>query len=83
MATALVGSLLVIGVVTFGLYLIATRVATWARLRHIPGPFTARFSKLWLVRRQMTGKLVLDLQDVCKEYGTIAVTVDRQSQSWG
>jgi len=63
-------SLLVVGAVTWLLYLIATSVTTWSRLRHIPGPFSAGFSKWWLIRRQMTGKLVLDLQDVCKKYGT-------------
>lgn len=70
MATQSVGTLLFIGVITLSLYL-ATTVTTWARLRHIPGPFSAGFSKLWLIRRQMTGKLVLDFQDVCKQYGPL------------
>lgn len=78
MATELVGTLLVIGVITLSLYLLATTVTTWARLRHIPGPFSAGVSKLWLIRRQMTGKLVLDLQDVCKQYGTIIMTNERE-----
>lgn len=75
MAPELIESVLVIGAITLGLYLLATSVVTWARLRHIPGPFSAGFSKLWLIRRQMTGKLVLDLQDVCKKYGEITVTM--------
>jgi hypothetical protein len=47
-----------------------TRTRNWYRLRHIPGPPTAAWSKFWLVRRQFGGKLLQHLQDVATKYGT-------------
>jgi cytochrome P450 len=62
---------LVVGGVTLVVYLVVSRVAAWLRLRHVPGPFRAGWSKFWLVRRQAAGKLVIDLENACKEYGIL------------
>jgi hypothetical protein len=43
---------------------------SWYRLRHIPGPFLASLSIVWLLRRTVAGRLDLDLQEVSREYGT-------------
>lgn len=76
MVMELIRLLLVVGALTWSLYFITTSVSIWGRLRHIPGPSSAGFSKWWLIRRQMTGKLVLDLRDVCNKYGAkVSTTV--------
>ncbi|KAK4150335.1 Pisatin demethylase [Chaetomidium leptoderma] len=49
-----------------------TRIRNWYRLRHIPGPATARWSKFWLVRRQFGGRLLQHLRDTTKKYGPVA-----------
>ena len=60
---------LAVGAAVLALYLAVTRVAAWLRLRHVPGPRGTGWSKFWLIRRQATGKLVVDLENVCNQYG--------------
>lgn len=54
-------------------FLIATavvrRTRTWLRLRHIPGPPTAGFSELWLLRKTFGGRCHLDTAEACTKYG--------------
>lgn len=40
------------------------------RLRHIPGPWWASFSKLWLIRATAGGRMHLDYAGVAEKYGT-------------
>ncbi|KXX74701.1 Pisatin demethylase [Madurella mycetomatis] len=54
------------------LWVLFTRIRNWYALRHIPGPRTAGWSKFWLVRRQINGRLLQDLRDVSKKYGPVA-----------
>ncbi|KAB5550779.1 cytochrome P450 family protein [Coniochaeta sp. 2T2.1] len=54
------------------LYVFFSRLVVWQRLRHIPGPPEAGWSKLWLVRHQIGGRLCLDLPAVCEKYGPLA-----------
>jgi hypothetical protein len=42
---------------------------TWYRLRHIKGPFSASFSKWWLIRLVSSGKMHLHFWEVCNKYG--------------
>lgn len=42
----------------------------YCRLRHIPGPPSAGFSKWWLARAVQSGRTHLDLYEVCRKYGT-------------
>ena len=60
---------LAVGGATLLVYLVVTQVAAWLRLRHVPGPRGVGWSKFWLIRRQATGKLVVDLENVCNQYG--------------
>ncbi|KAK4119039.1 hypothetical protein N657DRAFT_319964 [Parathielavia appendiculata] len=52
------------------LWTLFTRVRNWYRLRHIPGPPAAAWSKLWLAQRQYGGKLLTHLRETSKKYGT-------------
>ncbi|KAE9374995.1 pisatin demethylase [Stipitochalara longipes BDJ] len=48
------------------------RVRRWLRLRHIPGPPLAGWSKAaWLLRKALGGRFHLDTAEVCEKYGSI------------
>jgi hypothetical protein len=51
------------------LYSLIRRVVEWQRLRHIPGPFLAGWTDLWLLRHVVPGTLCTKLYGVCQEYG--------------
>jgi hypothetical protein len=55
------------------LYFIVQCTRTWYRLRHFKGPLSAKFSKLWLLRHVLTGRLHLDLAEVTDRYGASAL----------
>jgi hypothetical protein len=44
---------------------------SWHRLSHIKGPFSAGFSKIWLVRKVLTGRMHFEFAEVSQKYGTI------------
>ncbi|XDG03945.1 hypothetical protein ABKA04_003560 [Annulohypoxylon sp. FPYF3050] len=46
---------------------------TWYRLRHIPGPFLASFSYLWMVKSILLGTLEQDFSQL-RRYGPLART---------
>ncbi|KAI1090987.1 cytochrome P450 [Rostrohypoxylon terebratum] len=46
---------------------------TWYRLRHIPGPFLASFSYLWMVKSILLGTLEQDFSQL-RKYGPLART---------
>jgi len=49
------------------------RVRRYLRLRHIPGPPLAGWSKApWLLRKALGGRFHLDTAEVCQKYGSIA-----------
>lgn len=68
-------STLVAAFVAYGLYLLISRFQTWSRLRHIPGPSGAGWSRFWLVKHQLAGKLPLDVADACEKYGISFLSV--------
>ncbi|KAH8880571.1 cytochrome P450 [Thozetella sp. PMI_491] len=43
----------------------------WYRLRHIPGPFFAGFSLLWVVRKCIHGKAHVEFQKLAERYGPV------------
>jgi cytochrome P450 len=51
--------------------LIASRVAAARRLQHIPGPAWASWTSLWLVRRQLGGRLARELAELSQKHGAI------------
>jgi hypothetical protein len=58
---------------------IIRRLRQWRRLRHIPGPPLAGFSRwFWLVPLVRSGQLDLRLQALNKKYGKLSA-LDKQS----
>ena len=51
------------------LVLLAYLFYSYWRLRHIPGPFLASFSKLWLLKWVIRGELHIGLLKACEQYG--------------
>jgi hypothetical protein len=41
----------------------------WYRLKHIPGPRWAAFSKAWMLRNTLSGSMHLALKRACDVYG--------------
>ncbi|KAI1381952.1 cytochrome P450 family protein [Hypoxylon crocopeplum] len=60
--------LLVVGLLAYHLI---TRFVQWRRLRHIPGPPAAGWSKIWLLRHVVSGRLCTKLEETCNEYGPL------------
>ncbi|KAH8748372.1 cytochrome P450 [Hyaloscypha finlandica] len=52
-------------------YAFISRLRTWFRLRHIPGPAFAGFSKAWLLRKAIGGRFHLDTAEACEKYGSL------------
>jgi hypothetical protein len=50
-------------------YAAVSRIGTWLRLRHIPGPSFAGLSKFWLLRKALGGRFHLDTAEACEKYG--------------
>ncbi|KAI1085034.1 cytochrome P450 [Whalleya microplaca] len=55
----------------FGWYTI-TSIISWFRLRHVPGPFLASFSWLWLAQTASSGKQFTIYQALGRKYGHLA-----------
>ncbi|KAI5858231.1 cytochrome P450 [Durotheca rogersii] len=53
------------------LWYIVSATAAWYRLRHIPGPFWASFSYVWMVRSILTGSVGSDFRRL-NSYGKFA-----------
>ena len=62
---AYLGSILLLGLA----YIIFDTGRNWYRLRHIPGPFSAGFSKWWLFKHTWNGTLYLESAEQCFKYG--------------
>ena len=60
---------------------IVVNIRSWLRLRHIPGPSFAAFSKLWMLRKTSGGRFHLDLAEACEKYGTVPVLQSRRRSS--
>ncbi|KLU81408.1 hypothetical protein MAPG_00498 [Magnaporthiopsis poae ATCC 64411] len=43
--------------------------SSWSRLRHIPGPSSAGFSRWWMFRSSISGNMHLALKDAVDKYG--------------
>ncbi|KAK8100998.1 hypothetical protein PG999_011372 [Apiospora kogelbergensis] len=65
-----------LGVATIGIalgvsYLILSSIHAYTRLRHIPGPFWARWSNLWLSRQMLRGEYVQIMDKLHRQHGPI------------
>ncbi|KUI59410.1 Pisatin demethylase [Cytospora mali] len=63
--------LIVLPVVLVGWYIVSSILA-WRRLRHIPGPFLASFSHLWMGTTSYSGKLEKIFLEFEGKYGKLA-----------
>ncbi|OCT52373.1 hypothetical protein CLCR_11071 [Cladophialophora carrionii] len=50
-------------------WVVVSTAASYHRLRHIPGPWLARFSQLWLLNVTSKGDLYLAMEGVIEKYG--------------
>lgn len=63
--------------VTIALLLLVSLVQIyrgWYRLRHIPGPRGAAFSKAWMLRNTLSGSMHLALKRACDEFGKLPLS---------
>ncbi|KAK0654197.1 putative cytochrome P450 E-class, group IV [Cercophora samala] len=47
------------------------RTHRWSKLRHVPGPFLAGWTSLWLTRRFISYKVYEDMHALTKRYGPV------------
>jgi hypothetical protein len=66
-------SLLGISVGGFIIWYLLSAAASWYRLRHIPGPFLASFSYMWLLKGDLLGRQAENHQSL-KSYGRLVRT---------
>ncbi|OCT52775.1 pisatin demethylase [Cladophialophora carrionii] len=52
-------------------YLAIDTIYSWYRLRHVPGPFSAGFSKWWLFKHTWNGTLYLESAEQCFKHGSL------------
>ncbi|KAH8682715.1 cytochrome P450 [Xylariales sp. PMI_506] len=64
-----IGSIAVLGLV----YFLVNRYYAWQQLSHIPGPFLARFTHLWIMRYAIEGKYIDKLLELHKTYGPMVI----------
>jgi hypothetical protein len=59
---------------TIGLVIlfVADTLRVWYRLSHVPGPFLAGFSKVWMVKESFKGEQPYAIQKVNEKYGLIS-----------
>lgn len=48
---------------------VVKRLRAWHRLRHVKGPFWAAFSRWWMLRRIVSGRMHMDTREVNDKYG--------------
>ncbi|KAK0609885.1 pisatin demethylase [Bombardia bombarda] len=61
-----------VAILTLAVWVIVSTLRQYYRLRHIPGPRIAGFSKWWLLRNEMSGRMPFACYDVTEKYGSIA-----------
>ncbi|CEI70900.1 hypothetical protein FVEN_g9720 [Fusarium venenatum] len=58
-------------VVGFLIIFIVNTFRAWYRLSHVPGPFFASFSRLWLLRASMRAQQPMEIQAANEKYGSL------------
>lgn len=61
-AILVIGALVLIGYIAYTVW-------QWHRLSHIPGPFIAGWSKLWMIKEGLKGRQLFSLHKVTDQYG--------------
>lgn len=67
MLSSTTSTLVLVGV--FSLYLIGSYAYSWYRLRHLPGPWLASISYLWMFRTSVSGREGLRYKEITDQYG--------------
>jgi hypothetical protein len=62
-------TLLVLAVISIPL--LVHSYLSWHRLSHVPGPITAQFFILWIVKRVWSGKLFPSMVEAGEKYGEL------------
>lgn len=65
-----IGLLPLFGIVVLAYYVI-TSLAAWARFRHIPGPTSAKFSYLWMIKTSSSGRSFEIYTALNRKYGAL------------
>ncbi|KAI0593101.1 pisatin demethylase [Biscogniauxia sp. FL1348] len=65
------GGSVLLGALALVVYYVVSSVVTWYRLRHIPGPFLAKFSYLWLGWASRTGRMAYIYAELSPKYGPL------------
>lgn len=65
-----VRSLLALGT-SIVLWFVVSTVVSWYRLRHIPGPWLASVSNIWMIRAAISEKLNVAFEEAGKTYGPL------------
>jgi hypothetical protein len=53
------------------LWFVVSTVVAWYRLRHIPGPWLASVSNIWIIRAATSEKLNVVFEEAGKTYGPL------------
>ncbi|KAI1171046.1 pisatin demethylase [Nemania sp. FL0916] len=56
---------------TFLLWYLTSSIIAWYGLRHVPGPFLAKFSYLWLARTAHSARQFDAYRGLCKKHGSV------------
>lgn len=68
--TEIISNPLLIGAAILAWYL-GSSIVAWYRLRHIPGPFWASVSNLWIIRTASSGRGASIFEEMGRKYGSI------------
>lgn len=60
---------ILLGLAGLAVWFLVARVRAYARLSHIPGPFWAGWTDLWLIRAQLSGRISFILAEENTKYG--------------
>lgn len=55
-----------------GILFVADTLRVWHRLSHVPGPFLAGFSKIWMVKESFKGEQPYAIQRANEKYGGVS-----------
>jgi cytochrome P450 len=70
---AIVNTVTLTVVVGLAAYLLVDRAGAWLRLRHIPGPFWARWTPFWIIRHIWKGAFIDQLVELHAKYGPVVI----------
>ena len=73
-------TLIVTAVVLYISYIVVSDIRQWWKLRHIPGPFLASFTRIPAVKCAWNGVMSSDYHDQQKKYGVFCSRKPNESE---